>query len=251
MKVRVQAQRAFTIVELLIAATMTIVIVAMLGTMLGSLMGTASHANQRIDSFREARSALQLIERDLAGLIHAPSSAYFLVTNLTYSDPATTKARQNKPFGTSNAPGDLCAVGYYSSWDATNHCYALHRYFRDSAATFNFFKGLGAGKYVSPITLYAPGTTDETIASYVWNMQVTCYKADGTIDTTFPMEVGLPGVTLPAAIEVSFTAMSSSAAKPMMSASSNPNDWMTTTSKNYQTLIAPHAYQFRTRINLP
>jgi len=36
----------------------------MLGWMLGSLMSSATHATQRVDAFRDARAALQMIERD-------------------------------------------------------------------------------------------------------------------------------------------------------------------------------------------
>jgi len=45
--------------------------------------------------------------------------------------------------------------------------------------------------------------------------------------------------------------MSPQAARTVMSVSSSPNDWMDTTAQNYQRLIAPHTYQFRSRINLP
>src|SRR6266566_2484846 len=61
--------RAFTLVELLIAAAITVVIVVMLGLMLGSLMSSASHASQRVDAFRDARAALQMMERDFANLV--------------------------------------------------------------------------------------------------------------------------------------------------------------------------------------
>jgi len=56
-------ERAFTLAELMIATGITAIIVVMLGTMLGSLLNTASRANQRIDAFREARAALQMIDR--------------------------------------------------------------------------------------------------------------------------------------------------------------------------------------------
>ena len=55
---------------------------------------------------------------------------------------------------------------------------------------------------------------------------------------------------LPAAIEISFNAMSPQAARTVMSVSSAPADWMDTTTQNYQSLVKPHAYEFRTRINL-
>jgi prepilin-type N-terminal cleavage/methylation domain-containing protein len=267
MKLGLGHNRGFTLAELLIAMAISVAIVAMLGAMFGSLANTASRANQRTDSFRDARAALQMIERDLNGLLHVPSSAYLLLTDQTYgSDPGSPKGHQifalcsikNKPFG-SAAPGDVCAVGYYSSWD-TNH-YTLRRYFRDSAATFGVFTSIGAGNYVSPIVLYKPGqmtttapivNVDEVLADYAWNIQTTAYKPDGTIDSTFPMEVGSPGVTKPAAIEISFTAMSSSAARVVMSIPSiAASDWTDPSSQHYKQLIAPHAYQFRTRINLP
>ena len=59
----------FTLVELLVAAAITVLIVVMLGWMLGSLMRTASYATQRVDAFRDARAALQMIEGDLRNLV--------------------------------------------------------------------------------------------------------------------------------------------------------------------------------------
>src|SRR5437763_16880060 len=64
----VPRERAFTLAELLIATGITAIIVVLLGTMLGSLLNTASRSSQRIDPFREARAALQIIERDFSNL---------------------------------------------------------------------------------------------------------------------------------------------------------------------------------------
>src|SRR5213595_1563699 len=60
---------AFTLAELLIATGITSGLVVMLGWTLGSLMSTASHANERVDAFRDARAALQMMERDLRNLV--------------------------------------------------------------------------------------------------------------------------------------------------------------------------------------
>src|SRR6266480_3543195 len=60
---------AFTLVELLIATGITVAMVLMLGLMLGSLMSSASHATERVDAFRDARAALQMMERDLRNLV--------------------------------------------------------------------------------------------------------------------------------------------------------------------------------------
>ncbi len=106
-------------------------------------------------------------------------------------------------------------------------------------------------------TLYVPSVNDDILASYVWNLQVTVYKTDGTVDTTYPTTSDTLTVTdsagssarLPAAIEISFKAISPEAARTVMSVSSNQADWMDTTSVNYTRLIAPNAYEFRTRIH--
>src|SRR5437899_11622979 len=66
---RLRSRAAFTLVELLIATGITVAMVLMLGLMLGSLMSSASHATERVDAFRDARAALQVMERDLRNLV--------------------------------------------------------------------------------------------------------------------------------------------------------------------------------------
>ena len=92
------------------------------------------------------------------------------------------------------------------------------------------------------------------LAAYVWNLKITMYNSGGAVINTYPYICDPNAATpnaLPAAIEISFNAMSPQAARTVMSVSSAPNDWMDTTTQNYQRLILPNAYQFRSRINLP
>jgi type II secretory pathway pseudopilin PulG len=282
-------ERAFTLIEVLIAATITVVIVLVLGGMFLSLVNTSMRASQRIDAFRDARAALQIIERDMANLVQLPnasppvplmSAAYFALDNVwqdTANDPYSANigslnrqmfaviARSSLASSSSTLPsGDLCAVGYYCRWD-TNH-YVLCRYFRDSATTFAAIQSL-VGTYVPVATLYTPNTpsgSDEVLAAYVWNFNVTLYDGSGNVISAYDPTTGTltgiypyicdPSATttnpLPAAVEISFNTMSPEAARTVMSVSSSPNDWMNTTTTNYQRLILPHMYQFRTRINL-
>src|SRR5438270_6540616 len=95
---------AFTIVEMLIASAITLGMVVLLGTIFGSITRTASRANQRTDSFRDARAALQMIERDLSGLVRnqrdatgtaiTRPAAYLALDNL-YTDPGSVNAASN------------------------------------------------------------------------------------------------------------------------------------------------------------
>ncbi len=270
-------------VELLIAAAITVVIVVMLGLMLGSLMSSASHASQRVDAFRDARAALHMMERDLSNLVCAQwniqtspvptpvpvpvtrPAAYFALdkrwqdtANDPYSDPANGNPNRQM-FGLiatkSSAPGDMCAVGFYCRWDTQLHAYTLRRFFLDATTTFNVFTSpaVTAANYASDSDLYAPSVNDEVLAAYVWNLNITMRDAAGNVINTYPYICDPNTVTptsLPAAIEISFNAMSPQAARTVTSVSSAPADWMDTTTQNYQRLVKPHACEFRTRINL-
>jgi type II secretory pathway pseudopilin PulG len=269
--------RGFTLVELLIATGITVVIVLMLGWMLGTLMGSASHATARVDSFRDARAALQLMERDLRNLVRTQWSpdpfsnptptpgtvqpltrptAYFALDNI-YADPATAGNHNQQLYvlvaaKTTGSSGDVCGIGYYCRWDDQLHAYSLRRFFRNSSDTFTAIQN--AASYAGDSVLYVPGVSDAVMAAYVWNLKITMYNSSGAVINTYPYicdpDAATP-ISLPAAIEISFNAMSPQAAQAVMSVTSSPNDWMDTTSQNYQRLIAPHAYQFRSRINLP
>jgi type II secretory pathway pseudopilin PulG len=260
-------ERAFTLAELLIATGITVIIVVLLGTMLGSFLSTASRANQRIDAFRDARAALQMIERDLSNLVPTqwnqtspPSpitrpAAYFALKNI-YTDPAAGNQQiyglvAVKPAGSpTSSLGDVCAVGYYCRWEGNR--YTLRRFFRDSTHTFSVLQN--AASYAADSDLYdlnAADARNDVIAAYVWNFKVATYDAGGNLQTTYPyicdQSATVPAL-LPAAIEISFNAMSPQAARTVMSVSSSPADWMTTNVMNAN-LVNPHTYQFRTRVN--
>jgi len=274
---------AFTLVELLIATGITVAMVLMLGWMLGSLMSSASHTVERVDAFRDARAALQMIERDLRNLVRSqwnpdpftnppPAStspvtlpaAYFAIDNL-YSDPATG----NQQFyalvadKTTTTSGDVCAVGYYCAWDTQLHAYSLRRFFRGSdgangslAVMQNAQQQTG---YAKDSVLYTPGLADPVLAAYVWNFKITMYDASGAVISPGPDPscyqspcyicdpTATTPKTLPAAIEISFNAMSPQAARAVMSVTSDPSRWINMDVN----LVKPHAYQFRSRINLP
>ena len=259
-------ERAFTLAELMIATGITVIIVVLLGTMFGSLMDTASRANQRIDAFREARAALQMIERDFSNLVPTqwniqtspvptptPSpitrpAAYFALKNI-YTDPAAGNQQIYALVAVKATPsvGDVCAVGYYCRWEGNR--YTLRRFFRDSTHTFSVLQN--AVSYAADSDLYdlnAADARNDVVAAYVWDFKVAIYDASGNLQTTYPYICDQSATTptlLPAAIEISFNAMSPQAARTVMSVSSSPADWM---NMNVN-LVNPHTYQFRTRIN--
>jgi len=286
-----KSPNGFTIVELLIAATITVGIVVLLGSMFGSLGKTTSRANQRIDTFRDARAALQTMSRDLANLVHvqppiaggSAQIAYFAID----TDLGGTDVRQidglislkNQPSGSPSRIGsDVCAVRYYCTW--ANNAYSLHRYFRDSSQTFQTLQknlsATGSLNYTNLGSLYGGTGSDDVLAAYVWNLQVVAYDQNGNIiqqtsdvfgqPTTRAPYVCDPSGTstnaLPSAIEITFDAISTEAARTLLSATSGRGDaynvWHITDNANpnstdkllFQRLIQPNMYHFRTRIDL-
>lgn len=277
MRISRRSRPAFTIVELLVATAITALIVVLLGTMFASLAGTTSRANQRIDAFRDARAALQLIQRDLSNIVRTQwepdpitnpppathpttrATAYLVLKDI-YADPAPGNQQIYALASMKNAgAGDVCSVGYYCRWDDAIHAYTLRRFFRDSSVTFTAIAN--AAGYASDAILYTPDPAatatpalqDEALASYVWDLKIVAYDATGTILPTYPYICDPSATTpnpMPAALEISFKAISPAAAQAVTSISSSATDWMDPTTSNYQRLIAPHAQEFRTRVQL-
>jgi type II secretory pathway pseudopilin PulG len=279
-----RATRGFTILELLIAATITVIIVVVLGSMFGSLGATTSRANQRIDTFRDARAALQTMSRDLANIVHLQPAAYFAIdTDLGGADVRQIDgliSLKNQPSGNPAPIGsDVCAVRYYCTW--ANNAYSLHRYFRDSSQTFKTLQtslsSTGSLNYAGNLgSIYGGSGTDDVLAAYVWNLQVVAYDQSGNIiqqtndvfgrPTTRAPYICDPSGTstnpLPSAIEVTFDTISTEAARTLLSATSTRGDaynvWHITDNANpnstdkllFQRLIQPSIYHFRTRIDL-
>ena len=248
----------FTLVELLIATGITVAIVLMLGLMLSSLMSTASHATQRVDAFRDARAALQVMQRDLRNLVRTQwttptqpqtlPTAYFALDNIYTADPVAGNQQLYALVSakTTASSGDVCAVGYYCRWDDQLHAYTLRRFFRQ----FSLADMQAWGSYAADSVLYVPGASDAVLAAYVWNLKITMYDSGGAVINTYPYICDPDATTpktLPAAIEISFNAMSPQAARTVMSVTSDPSVWINMDAN----LVKPHAYQFRSRINLP
>src|SRR6184192_2365846 len=86
----------------------------------------------------------------------------------------------------------------------------------------------------------SPGPADDVVAQYVWNLRIAAYDANGTV-LSYPYTCDTSAVSAtrpPAAIEISFDAMSPQAARTVMSVSSSPTAWdPTTQTQTYQRLI--------------
>lgn len=166
------AQReAFTLLELLVAMSVLALLLVLLLSMVNGATKLWKANENRVDSYREARAAINLIASDLASIYASPNANYVTDPNLktfyTQKDhlPATPVSVRNMDgslfFLTATPTGaqeqgknasDLCTVGYYLGLDKTSltgkgtASYNLYRYFRSSDDTFKAMtKGMPAG----------------------------------------------------------------------------------------------------------
>ncbi len=232
----------FTLVELLVAVAITAVLVALLGRVLVATTDVYRIADQKMDAFRDAKAALQLMTNDL-GRADISGNAQFL--NLANYSPDSSYAMEAYAVFPAKNKGksDLCSVGYYLDWDSTSKTYSLRRFFKDSDTTATSLAK--ASPDFGALYDRTTGTTPETIASYVWDLELR------------PGE-GMNAVTLGSDppskwnwVEIRFKAMSVKAGRKIQQVGAvDKLTWADPTSAAYRRYILPDEQQFVTRVSL-
>ncbi len=237
----------FTIAELLVAVAMTTLIVLMLGQVFSYAAKMWRTSDQRVDAFREARAALQLMTVDL-GRAHVNGDPKMLTLAQPSADGSYAAEADAVTPSKNSGKSDLCAVEYYLTWNGTTKTYALVRRFKTS----DIMSGANPNPaYLANATLNFTDIFDrktgneEVLANPVWDLEFR----PGEIDT-----VVTPSTDTAAKwkwIEVKFKTMSVTAASKLKSmASVGQPTWSDPTTATYKTLILPYEQQFITRITL-
>lgn len=231
---------AFTLVELLVAIAITVLIVTLLSSVFNAAGKQWQASDQRIDSFRDARAALQVIARDLS---RADTNG--AAQMLTLSDIDATGNYAKEVFAVTPIPNggksDLCAVGFYCTWDNTSKTYTLKRLFRNSDDTVASL-AKASPDFTALFTKAA--TNEEDLASCAWDLRFapgTQYDAE--TPTTNPS-------TKWHWLEVRFKSMSGGAARKLRYMNVSQATWDDPADPTYRIGILPYEQQFVTRVNL-
>lgn len=274
---RQNSAAGFTLIEILIATAIVVFLVAVLSQILVSTQGIWRNSEARTDPFRDARAAIELMSRELALAVPHDRAPVFALQNI-YSQPnsqdntndsdgpvhnqqiyvllPTRNVDANNP---ANNSSDLCAVGFYCTWNSTRHAYILRRHFFASDATFTRLQGSGLPGGVGPVSagsVYNPSSPtvspaqDEDVAAYVWDLKVVPYEFNGgtlAANNTYPITYNS---ALPQFIEISFKAMSPQAARQLTAQGIGTGTWFDTGGTVYLNQILPHMHEFRTRIKV-
>jgi prepilin-type N-terminal cleavage/methylation domain-containing protein len=236
-----RSRAGFTLVELLIATAITALIVVMLGQVFSSAAAMWQAADQRIDVFRDARAALQLMAADL-GRAHITANSNMLKLAQVSSD-GTYAAEADavapiKNFGKS----DLCTVEYYLTWNGTTKTYSLVRRIKDSDATIALLRNPTPDFGI----VYDKGSgAEDVLAAPVWSLEFRPGETDNVVT---------PATDSPAKwrwLEIRFKAMSVNSARKLKSMSGiDQPTWADPSSTVYKTVILPYEQQFVTRVAL-
>ena len=231
---------SFTLVEILVAISITVLIVTLLASVFTAASKQWQASDQRIDSFRDARAALQVITHDL-NRADTNGDAQML----TFSDIDATGNYAKEVFAVTPIPNggksDLCTVGFYCTWDDTSKTYTLKRLFRDSDATVTSLAK--ASPDFTALFTKTP-SNEEDLASCAWDLRFTPgTQYDPETPTANPS-------TKWHWLEVRFKSMSLASARKLRNMGVSKTTWDNPADPTYKTAILPYEQQFVTRVNL-
>lgn len=280
-------KRGFTLVEMIVALAVTSVLTVLMLRMFTDSSTIWKREDDRLDTFREARAALQLMATELSTVNPLPELNPKASEGEAERFPALAlRYHPNTPEGDQTTPGnqeiyalaalpnrgksDLCAIGYYCEWVEAKSCYVLRRQFTDGDETFaRLQKVLKASAPISyPASfavLYNRSVTDngtgivsepvQDLATYVWDLQFTLPAPAATTANPNPpppkwLDQRIYGRELPQWVEIRFKALGSSAARKLEGQPMGRTDWFKTKETAYQRFILPAEQQFVTRVKL-
>lgn len=248
----IDRRSAFSLLELLISITILALLLVMLLSMVNGATSLWRTNENRVDSYREARAAINLIVSDLSSIYTSPNVNYLANPNLTsfYTQedklpktPVKKDGMDGSIFFLTATPSaaqeigknksDLCTVGYFLGFDKTSltgrgtESYNLYRYYRSSDETFNALTGgmTGNGQPQNgdiltdvEIETAPTSTSAEVLAKNITGFTVAAYTipppatAGGTYGK--PVKFRRSDATpLPDMVEITLTAISNEAAK--------------------------------------
>lgn len=260
----------FTLVEVLTAATVALILVVAVLRIFTSLTTSTSQSDQRTDAYREARAALAIIQRDLAGLVVATNAGpYLALCDRSRGYPGPTNgdrggeeihffaSRRSSSSATGTGPtptpgpdlGDVVALSYYTAWDASKGAFELRRAIRKPGDTFTALKNSYAtsrNNNETPILahvedLYVPDKTkDDILAAYVWDLRVRVLGSNGDEIKDNATNLPYPLVwddknaksASPVTIEISFKTISPTLGTRLKAIGLTPGEWMDARSAN-------------------
>lgn len=185
--------RAFTLVELLVALSITVILVLLLTSVVAATLGAWNQGRNRLDTYSNARLLLGRLVDELKGAIANPAisgSKIQFVENFAFAGvPAPTAGTVENVFFVAPYPnlgaGDLCTIAY--ALDKDTH--ELKRAFRSSDqvwadGTGNRYQAAGYGYLATDWHVIATGVLQFELQSFSQHDLDMDLAAGSTWDST-------------------------------------------------------------------
>jgi type II secretory pathway pseudopilin PulG len=266
-----QQKFGFTLFELLIAVGILAFLILVLTQILSATQAIWRDSEARTDPFRDARAAIELISRELSISVVDEKAPVLAFGNI-YSQPSdpdgpTHNQQVYALLPMKNVTGsnpsvnnsDICAIGFYCSWDAVKRAYVLRRHYFASDETFSRLQAAGlptTAAAVAPNSIFAPANPavapaqDEDLAAYVWDFKAVPYDyTAGTLTANATYPITYTSV-LPQFVEISFKAISPQFTRQLTAQNIGTTVWFDPTNQIYVNQILPHVREFKSRIKM-
>ena len=221
----------------------TLILVGILFRVFAAAASQWQAADQRIDTFRDARAALQIMTRDLSRA-DINGNTQMLTLSDIYSVPNPPFAKEAYAITPipNTGKSDLCTVGYYCSYDATTHAYSLETLSK-TALPLSTRSPLRHPTLPAIFEKNNPDP-DEIVAAYVWDLQF--HPGIGK-DLVAPSTSSSQWTWL----EIRFKSMSTASGRKIRNTPIDLSTWFDATSPLYMTHILPYEQQFVGRTRPP
>lgn len=137
---------AFSLLELLVAVSVLSILLIILLNIVQGATNLWRTSENKVEAYREARAALQVISSDLKNILPSTNTAFFRTNISGYPSATNLGFLATLPISSQNTDSlsDVCTVGYFLAYNnkspvagATGRqSYNLYRYFMESNETF-------------------------------------------------------------------------------------------------------------------
>ena len=256
--------RGFTLVELLVGAALLVVMVLFMMQLFSGASKLWRDAENRFNTTRDARAALQRISRELGNMTKLRLMDTFLFRKNFYNDTPPGTNNQEIYFAFTNrlgrsGDGDVVAAGYYTQYVAG--CYVLRRCFINSNTLFSRLTSSAGAKKIVGATNNILGIplgvrsghpdVDSLFVPCLWDIKFNIAKLDsgGNLQMSGNSDLELTGNdSMPIYIDVSFKTIGGTDIQRIISRNIPPGDWFDTSSTNYIYCISPIMREYKTRV---
>lgn len=236
--------------EILVAVAVLGMLLVLLLNILQSAAGLWRGVENRTETYREARAAMQVISRDFSGIVASTNTNHF-PTNVMSGSHLAFFAHLPRSSQNSDSLGDVCTVGYFLAYgnkspvagDNGRQSYNLYRYFIESNETFT---NLSKGNPLFPD--FDPSTNrSEILARNVVAFDVSYLTINGTSTNTWTQSAASP---MPDLVEVRITAVNNERTM-RFDGRDAASDWESFANDTNAPDFLKHTKTFTTRLPLP